>query len=69
MHRISSAEEIKKNWLSDKKNIGITAGASSPEVLILEVINYLKQTFKNVNIKTMDGVKENIKFKPLENFT
>ena len=69
VYRISCAEEIQKNWLSDKKNIGITAGASSPEILISEVINYLKDTFKNVKIINVEGVKENITFKPLESFT
>ena len=69
VYRISCAEEIQKNWLNDKKNIGITAGASSPEVLITEVINYLKGTLKNVKIIQVEGVKENISFKPLESFT
>ena len=69
VYRISCAEEIQKNWLNDKKNIGITAGASSPEVLITEVINYLKGTLKNVKIIQVEGVKENITFKPLESFT
>jgi 4-hydroxy-3-methylbut-2-enyl diphosphate reductase len=69
VYRISCAEEIQKNWLNDKKNIGITAGASSPEVLITEVINYLKDTLKNVKIIQIEGVKENITFKPLESFT
>ena len=69
VYRISCAEEIQKNWLNDKKNIGITAGASSPEVLITEVINYLKGTLKNVKIIQVEGEKENITFKPLESFT
>jgi 4-hydroxy-3-methylbut-2-enyl diphosphate reductase len=69
VYRISCVEEIQKNWLNDKKNIGITAGASSPEVLITEVINYLKDTLKNVKIIQIEGVKENITFKPLESFT
>ena len=69
VYRISCAEEIQKDWLNDKKNIGITAGASSPEVLIKEVINYLKDTLKNVKIIQVEGVKENITFKPLESFT
>ena len=69
VYRISCAEEKQKDWLNDKKNIGITAGASSPEVLIKEVINYLKDTLKNVKIIQVEGVKENITFKPLESFT
>ena len=69
VYRISCAEEKQKDWLNDKKNIGITAGASSPEVLIKEVINYLKDTLKNVKIIQVEGVRENITFKPLESFT
>ena len=55
--------------LNDKKNIGITAGASSPEVLITEVISSLKDILKNVKIIQVEGVTENITFKPLESFT
>ena len=69
VYRISCAEEIQKNWLNDKKNIGITAGASSPEVLITEVISSLKDILKNVKIIQVEGVTENITFKPLESFT
>jgi len=39
---IDSAAEIKKEWLDDKQCIGLTAGASAPEVLVEEVIEKLK---------------------------
>ena len=68
-YRIASAEEIKKEWFNQVQNVGITAGASSPEILITETIDYFKNYFKKVNIITMDGVEEKIVFKPLLNFS
>lgn len=40
---IDNASEINKSWLDGKNTIGITAGASAPEVLVEEVIEQLKQ--------------------------
>ncbi len=42
---INSAGEIKKSWLKNVKNIGITAGASTPESSINEVIRRIKTIF------------------------
>jgi 4-hydroxy-3-methylbut-2-enyl diphosphate reductase len=39
---VSSAEKIKKTWLNNSKNVGITAGASTPESSIKEVIAKIK---------------------------
>ena len=69
VYRIASAEEIKKEWFNQVQNVGITAGASSPEILITETIDYFKNYYKKVNIITMDGVEEKIVFKPLLNFS
>ena len=68
-YRIGSVKEINEKWLNNIKRIGITAGASSPEVLIVEVIKFLQNLFEEIDVKTMDGVVENIKFKPLLNFS
>ena len=40
---IDNASEIKKEWLDGKECIGVTAGASAPEVLVEAVINQLKE--------------------------
>ena len=69
VYRVASAEEIKKEWFNHVQNVGITAGASSPEILITETIDYFKNYYKKVNIITMDGVEEKIVFKPLLNFS
>jgi 4-hydroxy-3-methylbut-2-enyl diphosphate reductase len=42
---IESAVEIKKEWLENKLNIGITAGASTPESVIKEVVDSLTRNF------------------------
>ncbi len=67
--RISSVEELDNTWIEGKRVIGITAGASSPEILIDEIIFYLKKKYKKVKIETMDGKNEAIEFKPLTVFT
>ena len=42
-HLIDSAEDIQPQWLQGKQCIGVTAGASAPELLVQQVIDYLKQ--------------------------
>ena len=41
-HLIDSATCINPDWLINKKTIGLTAGASAPEILVQEVITYLE---------------------------
>jgi len=50
---IDSAKELDLNWLKGKKNIGISAGASAPEILVDELIKYIKShlTSKNIKVK------------------
>ncbi|MEO6023338.1 MAG: 4-hydroxy-3-methylbut-2-enyl diphosphate reductase, partial [Burkholderiales bacterium] len=42
-YMIDNAGELRGEWLTGKKRIGVTAGASAPEVLVAEVIAQLKQ--------------------------
>ena len=60
---INDASEINLEWLCDIKNIGITAGASAPEVLVEGVIAKIKELVnESVSVRGMDGIKENIQF-------
>lgn len=60
---ISCADDINFEWLSKKKNIGITAGASAPEILVEEVIEKLKIFYKgDVNVSDMSGIEESTVF-------
>ena len=40
---IDSADDIQLAWLKNKKNIGLSAGASAPELLVQNVIDFLKE--------------------------
>ncbi|WHI48805.1 4-hydroxy-3-methylbut-2-enyl diphosphate reductase [Microbulbifer sp. JMSA004] len=58
---IDGADDIDADWLQDKTAIGITAGASAPEVLVQGVINRLQQLGASLP-EEMDGRAENIRF-------
>lgn len=59
---IDKASQIDPKWFVNVSSIGITAGASAPESLVEEVINYLDQNYL-INISELEGIKENVKFK------
>jgi 4-hydroxy-3-methylbut-2-enyl diphosphate reductase len=58
---IDGAQDIDKQWLTDAKSVGVTAGASAPEVLVSEVIDKLIE-FGAKPPKELDGVTETISF-------
>ncbi|MEP4891427.1 MAG: 4-hydroxy-3-methylbut-2-enyl diphosphate reductase [Aliiglaciecola sp.] len=60
-HLIDSAECIQKEWLDGAKNIGVTAGASAPEVLVKEVIDKLL-SWGASQAHERPGREENIEF-------
>lgn len=41
-HQVNSSEELEKKWFKNKKTIGITAGASTPDWVITDVIGKIK---------------------------
>ena len=66
-YMIDRAEQLKDNWLEGKVRIGITAGASAPEILVQEVISRLKQIGKEkvdgeVVVRELSGVIEDVVF-------
>ena len=56
---IDNATEINNNWLNNINTVGVTAGASAPEVLVQEVVNYLYDKGAT-NIEEVSGIPENI---------
>ena len=58
---IDRAENIDPAWLQNQPRIGVTAGASAPEVLVEEVIARL-QTLGAGAVESLDGVVEDVKF-------
>jgi len=66
-YMIDRAEQLQDNWLEGKARIGITAGASAPEILVQEVISRLKQIGvgqegDEVKVLELSGVVEDVVF-------
>ncbi len=64
---ITRAIDIQSQWLENKKSIGVTAGASAPEILVQEVVQRLINEGAELVVEN-DGITENVSFsipKPL----
>jgi 4-hydroxy-3-methylbut-2-en-1-yl diphosphate reductase len=59
---IGRASDIDCDWLENVRTLGITAGASAPEVLVREVVDHIATLF-DVTEEQMDGVQERMVFK------
>ncbi|MCW5649216.1 MAG: 4-hydroxy-3-methylbut-2-enyl diphosphate reductase [Ramlibacter sp.] len=60
-HMVDSADELQPAWLEGKSRVGLTAGASAPEILVTEVIGRIK-ALGAVSVRRMEGIEETIKF-------
>jgi 4-hydroxy-3-methylbut-2-enyl diphosphate reductase len=58
---VDSAAELKPEWVEGKKRVGLTAGASAPEVLVHEVILRL-QALGVRRVHELDGIDERVTF-------
>ena len=58
---IDSTDDIKKEWLENVENVGITAGASAPEILVQDVIKKLEEWF-GATLSEDSGPRESIVF-------
>jgi 4-hydroxy-3-methylbut-2-en-1-yl diphosphate reductase len=60
-YMVDNATELKPEWLEGKTRVGLTAGASAPEVLVQEVITRIK-SLGAVSVRKMNGIEETVKF-------
>ncbi|CAN1515695.1 lytB 4-Hydroxy-3-methylbut-2-enyl diphosphate reductase IspH [Burkholderiaceae bacterium] len=60
-YMIDSAEELQTAWFEGKTRVGLTAGASAPDILVQQVITRLR-ALGALSVRTLDGVEETIKF-------
>ncbi len=60
-YMVDSAAELQPQWLQGKQRVGLTAGASAPEVLVRAVIERIK-ALGAVSVRKMDGIEETVKF-------
>ena len=61
-YMVDNASFLKPKWLTNKKKVGVSAGASAPEVLVKEVIIALQQLGAQ-NVSELEGVIESVIFK------
>ncbi|WP_372825261.1 4-hydroxy-3-methylbut-2-enyl diphosphate reductase [Polaromonas sp.] len=60
-YMVDDATELQPEWFEGKSHVGLTAGASAPEILIKQVIDRTK-ALGAVSVRKMAGIEETIKF-------
>jgi 4-hydroxy-3-methylbut-2-en-1-yl diphosphate reductase len=60
-YMVDNAEELRPEWLEGKTRVGLTAGASAPEVLVNQVIDRIR-ALGAVSVRRLAGVEETMKF-------
>jgi 4-hydroxy-3-methylbut-2-enyl diphosphate reductase len=60
-YMVDSAEELQSDWFANARRVGLTAGASAPDVLVQAVIARIK-ALGAISVRKMDGIQETIKF-------
>lgn len=58
---VDDAESIDPAWIAGKTCIGVTAGASAPELLVQQVVERLRE-IGGGEVKSMEGIEERVKF-------
>ncbi|MGH9367233.1 MAG: 4-hydroxy-3-methylbut-2-enyl diphosphate reductase [Thermoanaerobaculia bacterium] len=61
-HLIERAEDIRPEWLSGVRVLGLTASASAPEILVQEVVRYAREKLGVREVEEFETVKEHVSF-------
>jgi 4-hydroxy-3-methylbut-2-enyl diphosphate reductase len=59
---VADGSEVRPEWLEGKRAVGLTAGASAPDVLVDDVVAALRR-FAQIQISTLPGIEEKIQFR------
>ena len=60
-YMVDNAQELQAVWFEGKTRVGLTAGASAPEILVSQVIDRIK-ALGAVSVRKMPGIEETVKF-------
>jgi len=60
-HMVEGAQDLQPAWFEGRQRVGLTAGASAPDVLVQAVIDRLRE-YGALTIRSMDGVVEDVHF-------
>ena len=61
-HLIDDVGDLDSSWFYGIETVGISSGASAPEVLVQGVVDWLKEKFGPVEVKNLIKLVENTKF-------
>jgi 4-hydroxy-3-methylbut-2-enyl diphosphate reductase len=60
-YMVDNADELQAAWFEGKLRVGLTAGASAPDILVQQVMERIK-SLGAIAVRKMDGIEETIKF-------
>ena len=60
-YMVDNADEIEPKWFEQVQRVGLTAGASAPEVLVSAVIERIR-ALGAISVRSLDGITETVKF-------
>ncbi len=60
-YMVDDASELQESWFEGRSRVGLTAGASAPDLLVRQVIDRVR-AMGAVTVRKMDGIEETIKF-------
>jgi len=60
-YMVDAADDLQPAWFERCPRVGLTAGASAPDILVQQVIDRLR-AFGAISVRTIDGVKETVEF-------
>ncbi len=60
-YMVDSADDLEPEWFDGKPRVGVTAGASAPDILVQQVIERLRELGAN-SVRKLDGVQEHVRF-------
>jgi 4-hydroxy-3-methylbut-2-en-1-yl diphosphate reductase len=60
-YMVDSAHELQAEWFEGKARVGLTAGASAPEILVRQVVDRIK-ALGAISVRKLDGLTESVKF-------
>lgn len=63
-HLVMSPDQIQEDWLARARVIGITSGASTPELLVENIIGRLLEGQSGVKVEVLETIKEDVHFMP-----
>jgi 4-hydroxy-3-methylbut-2-enyl diphosphate reductase len=60
-YMVDNADELRPEWFEGRQRVGLTAGASAPDILVQQVIDRLR-AFGAISVRQLEGITETVKF-------